>query len=68
MTDLAMQTGRGRVIVSHEKSKLNSSGMYDVTGTWIIIFSPALKNQIRKSKDYVYGKWVFKALGIWKGY
>ena len=24
--------------------------------------------QIRKSKDYVYGIRVYKALGIWKGY
>ena len=23
---------------------------------------------IRKSKDYVYGIWVYKVLGIWKGY
>ena len=23
---------------------------------------------IGKSKDYVYGIWVYKALGIWKGY
>ena len=23
---------------------------------------------IRKSRDYVYGIWVYKALGIWKGY
>ena len=23
---------------------------------------------IRKNKDYVYGIWVYKALGIWKGY
>ena len=23
---------------------------------------------IRKSKDYVYGIWVYKALGIWRGY
>ena len=23
---------------------------------------------LRKSKDYVYGIWVYKALGIWKGY
>ena len=23
---------------------------------------------VRKSKDYVYGIWVYKALGIWKGY
>ena len=23
---------------------------------------------IRKSKDYVYGVWVYKVLGIWKGY
>ena len=23
---------------------------------------------IRKSKDYVYCIWVYKALGIWKGY
>ena len=26
------------------------------------------KLQIRKSKDYVYGIWVYKALDIWKGY
>ena len=25
-------------------------------------------NLIRKSKDYVYGIWVYKVLGIWKGY
>ena len=25
-------------------------------------------DQIRKSKDYVYGIWVYKALDIWKGY
>ena len=25
-------------------------------------------NLIRKSKDYVYGIWVYKALDIWKGY
>ena len=24
--------------------------------------------QIRKNKDYVYGSWLYKALGIWKGY
>ena len=24
--------------------------------------------KIRKSKDYVYGIWVYKALDIWKGY
>ena len=23
---------------------------------------------VRKSKDYVYGIWVYKALDIWKGY
>ena len=23
---------------------------------------------IRKSKDYIYCKWVYKVLGIWKGY
>ena len=23
---------------------------------------------IRKSKDYVYDMWVYKVLGIWKGY
>ena len=23
---------------------------------------------LRKSKDYVYGKWVYKVHGIWKGY
>ena len=23
---------------------------------------------VKKSKDYVYGIWVYKALGIWKGY
>ena len=27
-----------------------------------------LKNHLRKSKDYVYGIWVYKVLGIWKGY
>ena len=26
------------------------------------------KEFIRKSKDYVYGIWVYKVLGIWKGY
>ena len=25
-------------------------------------------SSIRKSKDYVYGIWVYKALGVWKGY
>ena len=25
-------------------------------------------SMIKKSKDYVYGIWVYKALGIWKGY
>ena len=25
-------------------------------------------HSIRKSKDYVYGIWVYKALDIWKGY
>ena len=24
--------------------------------------------RIRKNKDYVYGIWVYKVLGIWKGY
>ena len=23
---------------------------------------------IRKSKDYVYGIWLYKVVGIWKGY
>ena len=23
---------------------------------------------IRKNKDYVYGIWLYKVLGIWKGY
>ena len=35
--------------------------------TW----SPALLTKwclLRKSKDYVYGIWVYKALDIWKGY
>ena len=27
-----------------------------------------LNDHIRKSKDYVYGIWVYKALDIWKGY
>ena len=30
--------------------------------------SDIFANLIRKSKDYVYGIWVYKALGIWKGY
>ena len=31
--------------------------------TWV-----GQKNLKRKSKDYVYGIWVYKVLGIWKGY
>ena len=34
---------------------------------WCII-PQGIVCQIRKSKDYVYGIWVYKALGIWKGY
>ena len=26
------------------------------------------KSSIRKSKDYVYGIWLYKVLGIWKGF
>ena len=38
-------------------------------GRWQLrIFSISCDNVIRKSKDYVYGIWVYKALGIWKGY
>ena len=33
-----------------------------------LLFHIALIPQIRKSKDYVYGIWVYKAFGIWKGY
>ena len=29
---------------------------------------PTISFPIRKSKDYVYGIWVYKALDIWKGY
>ena len=32
------------------------------------IFRVSKMNLIRKSKDYVYGIWVYKALDIWKGY
>ena len=38
--------------------------IYELTGnTQYIYFS-----LLRRSKDYVYGIWVYKALGIWKGY
>ena len=33
--------------------------------SWFFAYTGIL---IRKSKDYVYGIWVYKALGIWKGY
>ena len=32
---------------------------------WSMLY---IYDQIRKSKDYVYGIWVYKALDIWKGY
>ena len=32
------------------------------------IFDIIKKNSIRKSKDYVYGIWVYNVLGIWKDY
>ena len=34
----------------------------------MIIYAYGQRNymRIRKSKDYVYGKWVYKVLGIWK--
>ena len=32
------------------------------------IFDVLINILIRKSKDYIYGIWVYKALGIWKGY
>ena len=28
----------------------------------------SIRFKIRKGKDYVYGIWVYKVLGIWKGY
>ena len=34
----------------------------------LAIFLIELQVIVRKSKDYVYGIWVYKALGIWKGY
>ena len=38
------------------KTKIQSS---DINQLWA---------SLRKSKDYVYGIWVYKALDIWKGY
>ena len=43
---------------------------YDVI-VMVIQCHPSIKHElypIRKSKDYVYGIWVYKVLGIWKGY
>ena len=40
----------------------------DMVGWQLRILSISCDNVIRKSKDYVYGIWVYKALGIWKGY
>ena len=40
------------------KSRMNDPGVNQVDCAELI----------RKSKDYVYGKWVYKVLGIWKGY
>ena len=34
----------------------------------IFMMSQCALYVIRKSKDYVYGIWVYKALDIWKGY
>ena len=34
----------------------------------LVFFAYNYISIIRKSKDYVYGIWVYKALGIWKGY
>ena len=38
-----------------------STWLIDVPDDWTLTW-------IRKSKDYVYGIWVYKALDIWKGY
>ena len=35
---------------------------------WYSFIYLCIHNPLRKSKDYVYGIWVYKALGIWKGY
>ena len=60
-------------------SKFNWSGgrfknTYELLNLRALKFSPVNKIRIfqcmgiRKSKDYVYGIWVYKALDIWKGY
>ena len=46
---------------AHDKGPLNLADA--VTQQPPIRFIP-----IRKSKDYVYGIWVYKAFGMWKGY
>ena len=35
---------------------------------WIPLTKASEADLLRKSKDYVYGIWVYKALDIWKGY
>ena len=36
--------------------------------TYHILLTECRFTLLRKSKDYVYGIWVYKVLGIWKGY
>ena len=40
----------------------------DLTLSTVGIIQNNCRESLRKSKDYVYGIWVYKALGIWKGY
>ena len=54
-----------------EEPQLSTSKMETVAGLSRVadqVGSPSPPPLIRKSKDYVYGIWVYKALDIWKGY
>ena len=44
-----------------------SAQTYDCLCQWVHTIV-LISHVIRKSKDYVYGIWAYKALGIWKGY
>ena len=45
-----------------------TDGMNPNCESWSTVWLNSFCHTIRKSKDYVYGIWVYKALGIWKGY
>ena len=59
--------------ISHN-SDVKMSAMASQATSLMIVYSTIYsgadqrKHQIRKSKGYVYSIWVYKVLGIWKGY